>query len=691
MPESKERFDSDIPENLSFEDETEEILGDLGIVVENAKKTSDEEIPTPEEQTAPEEEIPLPVEEEEEETPVVEEEVAEVKEEEIAEMPVVEEEVKEEILPPEEPTAPEEEIPVPVEEEEEEAPVVEEEEVVEVKEEEHEVEDFETIVTEESYERVKEEEEEKEIQPTPVLKAPEHKKEKIPITPFLKRGLKILLLGIGITGILSLSYPTYLFFYKPHKHFKAGLNYIQKGEFKKAEDEFKEGLDSARGKIVMCNAYNSFGLAYLKAKEYEKAEEKFKEALKIAPTNLTSKNNLVKLHIKKGELKKSERMCKEILNAHPTNIPAYINLSRVLLMTSRTNGAIRCLKYALSINKKDIELLSLYQHALAKSGKYRDSLSIHRYLYHLTKGKYLYYPDDLTDIGHIYLKKGDLATSSDILHRILKHYPEHGRARFFLSQVLFKEHKVDEAIKELEKTTKYNPNYGDAFTLLGKIYYDKKMYDKALLRFHKAITINPKNGAAFEGMGNVYYYDLNVYNEAAASYMKALEHGVTSPQIKYNLGVSLYKTGDFNKSRELWENLLASEEKDTTINFNLANTQVQLHNLEQATKEYENLINFYKEKIKAGPTPKEKKEIYQELSLIYNNLGVITELQGGDKAALSSYWQALEFASLADGENATAYNNLNRIFNLEKWESIDEGLNDVKKVYKIEEKPKYHE
>ncbi len=541
---------------------------------------------------------------------------------------------------------------------------------------------FETITTEESFEEVKEEKEE-EIQLPPVSEVLKHKKEKVPIISFLKKGLKIFLLGIGIIGILSLTYPAYLFFYKPHKYFKSGLNYIQSEEYKKAEDAFKEGLNSAHGKRATVNAYNQFGLAYLKAKEYKKAEEKFSGAIKIDPSDIVSNNNLVKFYIKNGNFKKSEEMCKEIIKAHPKNILAYVNLSRVLLMTSRPKGAIRCLKYALLINKKDIEALSLYQHALAKIGKYRESLSIHRYLYHLTKGKYLYYPDDLTDIGHIYLKKGDLLTSSDIFNSILKHYPKHGRARFFLSQVLLKEYKVNEAIKELEKTIKYNPDYDDAYTLLGKIYYDKKIYDKALLRFRKATIINPKNGEAFEGMGNVYYYDLNAYNEAATSYTKALKQGIISPQIKYNLGVCLYKIGQFDQSRELWENFLLTKGEDTIINFNLANTYIQLHSLDEAKSKYENLINFYKEKIKIGARPKEKKEIYEELSLIYNNLGIITELQVGQKEALSSYWQALEFASLADGENKAAYNNINRVFNLEGLESINQGLNDVKKVYKI--------
>jgi len=541
--------------------------------------------------------------------------------------------------------------------------------------------DFETIITEESFKEITEE---KEIQPLASPKKVEmSKKEKVTIIPFLKRGLKILLLGVAIICILSLSYPAYIFFYEPYHHFKAGQNYIRAKEFQKAEEEFKEGLNFTRGKIARCNAYNRFGMAYLEEKEYKKAEEKFKEAIRISPTNLVSKNNFIKLYIQKGELQKGEKMCKEILEAHPDNIPAYINLSKILLLTSREKGAIRCLKYALSINKKDIEALSLYQHALAKTGKYREALSIHRYLYHLIKGKYLYYPDELTDIGHIYLKKGDLATSSDIFNRVLKHYPRYGLARFLLSQVLLQEHKLDEAIEELEKTTKYNPDYDDAYTLLGKTYYDKKIYDKALLRFRKALMINPENGKALAGIGNVYYYNLGAYNKAVDVYTKALEHGLGSPQIKYNLGVSLYKTGNFNKSMEFWENLLATKRENPTIEFNLANTQVQLHNLDQAKSKYESLVNFYKEKIKRGVSTTEKKNIYQELSLISNNLGVITELEGGSKKALSFYWQALEFASLADGENPTAYNNLNRVFNLQGLKSITQGLNDVKKEYKI--------
>lgn len=559
----------------------------------------------------------------------------------------------------------------------EEIPIVEEEEIQEVKEEQ---EAFETIITEEPFEEVKEEGEKV---PPPTPKPSKPTKQKIPIIPFIKRGLKILLLGIGITGVLSLSYPAYIFFYKPHKHFKSGVSLIQSGEFKKAEEELKEGLNFARTRLDKVNAYNQFGIAYLKAKEYKKAEEMFNEAFKIVPHNPVVKNNLVKLYIEKGNLKKSEEICKDILKTHPTNIPAYINLSRVLLMTSRPQGAIKCLKYALSINKKDIEALSLYQYALAKTGKYRDALSIHRYLYYITKNKYLYYPDDLAEIGHIYFKKGDLVTSSDILNRILKHYPKHANARYYLAQVLLKEHKPDEAIKELEKDIKYNPNYDDAYALLGKIYFDKKMYDKALIMFRKATTVNPENGKAFEGMGNVYYYNLNAYNEAATSYLKALDHGITSLQIKYNLGICLYKTANFDKALAIWQDFLAIEEKNPIINFNLANTYVWLHNLDQAKNAYDNLINFYKERIKKGATAKEKKEIYQELSFIYNNLGVITELEGEGKKALSSYWQALEFASLADTDNETAYSNLNRIFKLESLKSINQALNDVKKGYKI--------
>ncbi|MDI6735302.1 MAG: tetratricopeptide repeat protein, partial [bacterium] len=628
-------------------------------------------------------------EEKAEEAVVEEQPLEELLEEVKEEVPVTEqpEQLEDKIIPeekPEEAVVEEQPLEELVEEVKEEVPVTEQPEQLKDKIIPDEEEIRERIITETLAKEAKEKKvKEKKVKPIPAPKIPKPKKEKIPITPFLKKGLKILLLGIGVTTIFSLSYPTYLFFYMPYKHFNAGLSYIQTKDFNKAEEEFKEGLNSTRLKAAQVDAYNRFGLAYLKIKDYKKAEGKFNEAARIAPTDPVSKNNLVNLYIKKGDLKKSEEMCEEILKKHPQNIPAYVNLSKVLLLTSRPQGAIKCLKYALAINKKDVSALSLYQHALAHTGKYRDALSIHRYLYQITKEKHLYYPDDLTDIGNIYLKKGDLTTSVDVFNRVLKHYPNHGRARFSLSMLLLKEHKVNEAIQELEKTIKYNPDYDKPYVLLGKTYYDKKIYDKALLRFRKASISNPKNGEAHEGMGNVYYYNLNAYSPAAISYTNALKNGRNSPQIKYNSGVSLYKTNQFDKSLKIWEDLGDAP----TIKFNLATTQVQLHNFDQAKQIYGNLMDFYKEKLKAGVRLQEKREICQQISLIHNNLGVMTELQEGGQKALTSYWQALEFASLANGENKPAYDNLNRVFNLEELKSV-QGLSDVQKIYKIEEKPK---
>ncbi|MCL2683316.1 MAG: tetratricopeptide repeat protein [Bacteroidales bacterium] len=97
--------------------------------------------------------------------------------------------------------------------------------------------------------------------------------------------------------------------------------------------------------------------------------------------------------------------------------------------------------------------------------------------------------------------------------------------------------------------------------------------------------------------GNRQFQDGN-YNAAEILYRRGLEADSNDIRGRYNLANALYKQGEYEKSAELYNQLLndkrLNKKQKTNVFHNLGNTSVR-------TENYQDAVNAYKEAMKLNP------------------------------------------------------------------------------------------
>lgn len=97
--------------------------------------------------------------------------------------------------------------------------------------------------------------------------------------------------------------------------------------------------------------------------------------------------------------------------------------------------------------------------------------------------------------GDNHSTEDELVKYEEKYERILSQDPS-SVAFIFLAQVLYKQGKVDKAIKVLINGLRYNRNSVTARFLLGKIYYDRWLIEQAKREFKAVVELAPDNLAA---------------------------------------------------------------------------------------------------------------------------------------------------------------------------------------------------
>ena len=119
---------------------------------------------------------------------------------------------------------------------------------------------------------------------------------------------------------------------------------------------------------------------------------------------------------------------------------------------------------------------------------------------------------------------------------------------------MHKQGKIDEAIKELNKTLEVNPKYSDAYVVFGLIKLKEKKFEEAIAEYNKAMEINPDNLEARYQRAIVFALQER-YEDALAENMKVLEKNPKHANAAYNIGVIYHRTDRLDKAMEWYDKI----------------------------------------------------------------------------------------------------------------------------------------
>ena len=220
---------------------------------------------------------------------------------------------------------------------------------------------------------------------------------------------------------------------------------------------------------------------------------------------------------------------------------------------------------------------------------------------------------DLIDEDHKYLKA--LALLNDFIQDDTTNTSAYWQRGKCLRNI----GEYQKAEDDLVKSIQLDANNYRAFAELGTVYAMTYKIDESMKNYNKSIAINPEYAFSYNGRGAVYYYLLEDYDKAMEDYNKALQLDPNYSAAYYNRGV-IYRLKrapkiaiiDFTTSLKL-------QPKDHKSYFERAYTYYLIDEYKLAIIDFTKALKYNN---KSNPYYTiNNKEIYELRGLCYHEIG----------------------------------------------------------------------
>jgi tetratricopeptide (TPR) repeat protein len=169
--------------------------------------------------------------------------------------------------------------------------------------------------------------------------------------------------------------------------------------------------------------------------------------------------------------------------------------------------------------------------------------------------------------GNNHSTEDELVRFEEKYARVLAEDPS-SVAFIFLAQVLYKQGKVDKAIKVLINGLRYNKKSVTGRFLLGKIYYDRWLIEQAKREFQAVVELAPDNLAACKMLVQIHRSEeaygkaLEILKTAAAYHPHDGSIASEAKEIEAALTAAEKKEKEFQSAREGIKSALESKSVD---------------------------------------------------------------------------------------------------------------------------------
>ena len=128
--------------------------------------------------------------------------------------------------------------------------------------------------------------------------------------------------------------------------------------------------------------------------------------------------------------------------------------------------------------------------------------------------------EKLSEAANQLLNKGDLPGAEVGFRKLVKKYPDDTFGHYQLGNVLFRQGKKEDAIKEYQQAIRLDSKYAIAYNAIGQVMASQEHWDDAIGQYQKALKINSEYGEALTNMALSFLGKGNT-QEAIASLEKA--------------------------------------------------------------------------------------------------------------------------------------------------------------------------
>ncbi|MGQ9630214.1 MAG: tetratricopeptide repeat protein [bacterium] len=301
--------------------------------------------------------------------------------------------------------------------------------------------------------------------------------------------------------------------------------------------------------LLKLEAHLERGDRYLDRGEYDRAEEEFKKVLATDEGNIEAHRGLGELYMVRGEMDLAVREYEMVLQMDGNSASANIALGKIYLERGAYDKAIAHLTAASKLQpynmeierllkdgrrKKEMENLFARAEELFSKGNYKEALAEYEKIREM-KPEVKSDPDFQYAIGVIYQKLNRLEEALDIMRRISR-----------------MEGATDDLTKRAkERINEIVPVIANGYYNRGVRYLEQGDPNRAIREFEAMLSYGGDNWRAHEGLG-IAYYQVKDTEAAEREFLSALAIDPKRPRSFYYLGLIYYQRGDRERAVAQW-------------------------------------------------------------------------------------------------------------------------------------------
>ncbi|MFO7885952.1 MAG: tetratricopeptide repeat protein [Desulfobacteraceae bacterium] len=322
---------------------------------------------------------------------------------------------------------------------------------------------------------------------------------------------------------------------------------------------------------------------YILEKNGVKAKQELREIFRIAPPNLKTLALQAGVNLLEGKIKQAENIYQSILDQKPDYLPGHLRLGLLYKSQGERQKALDHFQRALALYPEQTGIARLIVDVLTDQKEFDRAAAVIDQQKQST-AEPLTIAWLLTLKGNVFLKQGRIDMAENAFQEAVETAPDMVPPRIHLAEILMQKNRLDQAMAAYKKVESIKPDHIPALMALGYLsdirgdldqaeaYYTKILdidpghglaannlaylltekggsLDKALQLARMAREKRPKDPNVIDTMGWVYYHK-GSYLTAVSEFEESLKINPDSALACFHMGMVLYRTKDFERSRE---------------------------------------------------------------------------------------------------------------------------------------------
>ncbi|MFB6347311.1 MAG: tetratricopeptide repeat protein [bacterium] len=281
--------------------------------------------------------------------------------------------------------------------------------------------------------------------------------------------------------------------------------------------------------------------------------------------------------------------------------------------------------------------------------------------------------EDFVRLAQIHKNLEQRGVAQQMLERALQKDPTNKGALEELARQYLRQERWERA-QPLVMGTEYREGYRSLYPFdsfgwwaSAELSLANENISKSIRTIERGHDLNPRDPEVHRIKGTLYLDHLSQPGEAVDSYEKAHHFGLRRLTFYNKLGEAYYQSSNFMKAAETFE-LIKSELGDTqpAVNYSLGSAYLGAGEFDRARKHIKLAFN----------------QGFRN-QFIYNQWGLLLELEGKIQEALSKYYEGIEWGQSNNEPTRLLQRNLDRAFSKENPSPLSEWLAPLSQQYEI--------